>query len=258
MLFFSEVRAQSSSHGRSITVGDTSNQKNETNSNWMNMRGSPALFSIDERRCDRRRKKHASLPIVLGTLAVAVLPSIVVAEETICRGRLWYVTVDNLRVPAGGTCTLQGGHVKGSVKVEAKATLHAYEVRVTGNVQAENARLVLIIRSPRIGGSVQVKQGGSGMLLHSTVEGDVQYEANNQKLLVINIDDPGVPFIFRNSLRTNFNNVKGNVQVIGNQASVQIYCNVIGGNLQCKENKPPLAGRDNQVGGTKEDQCSAF
>jgi hypothetical protein len=59
MLFFSEVRAQSSCHGRSIIVGDTSNQK--TNSNWMNMRSSPALFSIDERRCDRRRKNHASL-----------------------------------------------------------------------------------------------------------------------------------------------------------------------------------------------------
>lgn len=235
----------------------------------MNMRSSPALFSIDERRCDRRRKKHASLRILLGILAVAVSPSIVVAEETICRGRLWHVTVDNLRVPEGGTCTLQGGHVKGTIKVEARATLHAYEVRVVGNVQAENARLVLIIRSPRIGGSVQVKQGGSAMLLHSTVEGDVQFEANNKKLLVINIDDPGVPVIFRNSLRANDNNVGGNVQVIGNQASVQIYRNVIDGNLQCKENRSPqrgsvsaefyfFEGGDNKVRGSKEDQCSAF
>ena len=145
-----------------------------------------------------------------------------------------------------------------TIKVEARATLNAHEVRVVGNVQAENARLVLIIRSPRIGGSVQVKQGGSAMLLYSTVEGDVQYEANNKKLLVINIDDPGVPLIFRNNLRANFNNVGGNVQVIGNQASVQIYHNVIGGNLQCKENRTYVAGRDNKVGGFKEDQCSAF
>jgi hypothetical protein len=43
-----------------------------------------------------------------------------------------------------GTCTLHGGHVKGTVNVEARATLHAYEVRVAGKVQAENARLVLI------------------------------------------------------------------------------------------------------------------
>ena len=155
---------------------------------------------------------------MLGILAVAVLPSIVVAEETICRGRLWHVTVDNLRVPASGSCTLHGGHVKGTVKVEARATLHAYEVRIAGDVQAENARLVLIIRSPRIGGSVQVRQGGSAMLLYSTIEGDVQYEANKKKLFVINIDDTGVPFIFRNSLRAN----------------------------------------DNKVGGIKEDQCSEF
>jgi len=224
----------------------------------MNMRRSPALFSIDERRCDRRRKKHASLRSLLGILAVAVLPSIVVAEETICRDRLWHKTVDNLRVPDGETCILQGGHVKGTVKVETRATLRAYGVRVVGNVQAENARLVLIIRSPRIGGSVRVKQGGSAMLLYSTVEGDVQFEANNKKLLVINIDDPGVPFIFRNRLRANNNNVGGNVQVIGNQAIVQIFRNVIGGNLQCKENRPPLGGRDNQVAGMKEDQCSAL
>jgi hypothetical protein len=126
------------------------------------------------------RKKHASLPILIGILAVAVLPSIVVAEETICRGSLWHVTVDNVRVPEGESCILHGGHVKGTIKVEARATLRAYEVRVVGNVQAENARLVLINRAPRIGGSVQVKQGGSAMLLYSTVDGDVQFEANNR------------------------------------------------------------------------------
>jgi hypothetical protein len=191
---------------------------------------------------------------LLGILAVAVLPSSFVAEETICRGRLWHIRVDNLRVPKGETCNLNGGHVKGTITVEARATLNAREVRVAGNIQAENARLVLIIRSPRIGGSVKVKQGGSAMLLHSIGEGDVQFEANNHKLLVINIDDPGVPLIFRNNLRANFNNVGGNVQVIGNQASVQkIYHNVIGGNLQCKENRPPLAGKDNKVSGINPD-----
>jgi hypothetical protein len=196
--------------------------------------------------------------ILLGILAVAVLPSIVVAEETICRGSLWHVTVDNVRVPEEESCILHGGHVKGTIKVEARATLRAYEVRVAGNVQAENARLVLINRAPRIGGSVQVKQGGSAMLLYSTVEGDVQFEANNKKLLVINIDDPGVPFIFSNRLRANNNNVGGNVQVIGNQATVQIFRNVIGGNLHSKDNRTPLGGRNNKVGGIKEYQCSDF
>jgi hypothetical protein len=213
------------------------------------MRIGPALFSLDERRCYR---------ILLGILAVAVLPSGVVAEETICRGRLWHVSVDNLRVPKGETCTLNRGHVKGTITVEARATLKAREVRVAGNIQAENARLILILRSPRIGGSVQVKQGGSAMLLHSIVEGDVEFEANNQKLLVINIDDPGVPPIFRNMLRANFNHVGGNVQVIGNNATVQIYHNVIGGYLHCKGNRLPLAGKGNEVGGVKTDQCSAL
>ena len=96
------------------------------------------------------------------------------------------------------------------------------------------------------------------MLLYSTVEGDVQFEANNKKLLVINIDDPGVPFIFSNRLRANDNNVGGNVQVIGNQATVQVFRNVIGGNLHCKDNRSPLGGGDNKVGGIKEYQCADF
>jgi hypothetical protein len=73
---------------------------------------------------------------------------------------------------------------------------------------------------------------------------------------VITIDDPGVPLIFRNSLRANFNKVGGNVQVIGNRASVQTYRNVIDGNFAVQGELAPLAGRDNQVGGIKAEQCS--
>ena len=40
------------------------------------------------------------------------------AEERVCRGTIGAVTVDNLRVPQGATCTLNGTYVKGTVKVE--------------------------------------------------------------------------------------------------------------------------------------------
>ena len=45
------------------------------------------------------------------------------AEERTCRGTIGAVTVDNLRVPQGATCTLNGTHVKGTVKVQRGATL---------------------------------------------------------------------------------------------------------------------------------------
>ena len=206
----------------------------------MNIRGIGALSSRDEVNCDRERKKHAILRLLLGMLALAVLPSIVVAEERTCRGDLGGAAVDNLRVPDGATCTLSRNHVKGNIKVESRATLYARGVRVGGNVQAQNARLVSVTQASRIGGSVQVKQGGSATVLDSTVQGDIQYEANN------------------NSLRANDNHVGGNVQVIGNHARAEIYRNVIDGNLQCKENSPRPGGRGNDVRGNKENQCSAF
>ncbi|MGH8574691.1 MAG: hypothetical protein ACREX8_19290, partial [Gammaproteobacteria bacterium] len=64
------------------------------------------------------------------------------AEERTCKGSLGQVTVDNVRVPAGHTCTMTGTYVKGTVKVESRATLNASGVRVVGNIQAENHRSV--------------------------------------------------------------------------------------------------------------------
>jgi hypothetical protein len=173
-------------------------------------------------------------------LALVLLPAILLAEETTCRGKLGTVTVDNLRVPDGARCTLDRTRVKGTIKVESGASLDARGVRVVGNVQAENARRVSVSQSSRVGGSVQIKQGGSASVLNSHVEGDIQYDAN------------------RSSLSANDSRVGGNVQIIGNNGRAEIYRNTIDGNLQCKENSPRPVGGGNKVGGNKEDQCSAF
>ena len=90
-------------------------------------------------------------------LALGAAPAL--AGIYVCRGSLGAVTVDNLRVPDGARCRLQGTRVQGTVKVERDATLTASRINVVGNVQAENARHVHVARSA-IGGSVQVKQGG--------------------------------------------------------------------------------------------------
>ena len=99
--------------------------------------------------------------IALAVMAMTLLfAAPVLAEERTCRGSIGAVTVDNLRVPQGATCTLSGTYIKGTLKVERDATLKASRVRVVGNVQAENHQAV-IINSSTIGGSVQLKQGGS-------------------------------------------------------------------------------------------------
>ncbi len=159
------------------------------------------------------------------------------AEETTCAGALAGITVDNLRVPSGRTCSLDATRVKGSVKVERNATLYARGVRVVGNVQAENARLVSVKAGSTVGGSIQIKQGGAATLHRVKATGDIQFESNSGALSALD------------------NSVGGTLQAFQNRGGVRIANNAIDGNLQCKENAPVPAGGGNLVQGSKEDQC---
>jgi hypothetical protein len=171
--------------------------------------------STKEGRGDMRRTP------VLTALAVAAglgVPATAAAEERTCRGTLGAVPVDNLRVPQGATCTLSGTRVQGTVKVERDATLRASGIRVIGNVQAENHRHVTLRGGSTVGGSVQLKQGGSATIDANRVTGDIQLFTN-----------------------------RGTQSVTGNR---------VNGNLQCKENVPAPTGGGNIVQGNKEDQCA--
>jgi hypothetical protein len=176
---------------------------------------------------------------VLGLmLATALAPASASAEERTCRGSLGAVTVDNLRVPQGASCTLTGTRVKGTIKVERAATLRAQAVRVIGNVQGENAARVNVTQGSRVGGSVQIKQGGAAKVLDSFVNADIQYDANS------------------GALEASRNDVGGSIQVFQNTGGVHISRNTVDGNLQCKENRPAPTGGGNVVQGNKEDQCA--
>lgn len=152
--------------------------------------------------------------VTAGTFAVAPTAH---AEERDCRGTIGAVTVDNLRVPSGASCTLRGTRIQGTVKVETGARLDASDIRVIGNVQAEGHRDVRLVSST-VGGSVQLKQGGT---------------ANVQR-----------------------NDINGDLQSFTNRGSQTFNRNTIDGNLQCKENVPAPTGGGNIVGGNKEDQCA--
>jgi len=149
-------------------------------------------------------------------LGVVALPAF--AEERTCRGTLGSVTVDNLRVPQGATCTLNGTRVTGTIKVERDATLKASAIRVIGNIHAENHRHVSVTGGSRVDGSLQVKQGGGATVSRSIFGSDVQFFTNS--------------------------------------GAISITSNRIDGNLQCKENRPAPTGGGNVVQGNKEDQCA--
>ena len=177
--------------------------------------------------------------MIASTALLALVATHAHAEETVCRSALGAVTVDNLRVPPGARCELSGTWVAGTVLVERGAVLIGRQVRVVGNVQAENARNVRLARA-RVGGSVQLKQGGAASIVNSTISGDLQLDSN------------------RAALKAATNRIGGSLQAFQNTGGLEISGSRIDGNLQCKENTPPPVGGANVVHGSKEDQGAAL
>jgi hypothetical protein len=185
----------------------------------------------------RSKRRTLVLGAALGGLLATPVGAL--AEEQECIGAIGPVTVDNVRVPEGAACTMDGTLVQGTVKVERGATLEAQGIRVIGNVQGEGAANVTL-RSSTVGGSVQVKQGGAAETTGSRVTGDIQYDQQSGPLRIAD------------------NVVNGSVQVVANRGGATIVTNTIDGNLQCKENLPPPTGGGNLVHGNAEDQCAAL
>jgi hypothetical protein len=184
--------------------------------------------------------KRAAMLAGAAVAGVLAVPAAAAADEVECTGTIAAVTVDNVRVPQGRACSLDGTLVKGTVKVERDATLDANAVEVIGNVQAEGAASVVVRGGSSVGGSIQVKQGGAAETIASQVTGDIQYDQQTGPLRVVD------------------NFVGGSVQVVANRGGILVATNTIDGNLQCKENAPPVAGSGNLVHGNAEDQCAAM
>lgn len=181
--------------------------------------------------------------ILLATVAAIGLlwasVSVARAADATCNGALGALRFENLEVPAGATCTLNGTTVDGNIKVYNNATLLANNVTVGGNIQADGAANVVVGGNSTVGGSVQIKQGGGASVNQTRVDGDIQLESNQAALAVA------------------FNRVGGNVQVFQNTGGATINDNVIDRNLQCKQNTPAPTGARNQAA-SFEDQCAGF
>jgi hypothetical protein len=161
----------------------------------------------------------ASIPLALTAALFVVSPAH--ADDRRCSGTIRSASIDgNVIVPDGRTCTLIGTRVDDNVLVEEDARLVARGVRVGGNIQAENHERVVVRGRSRIGGSIQLKQGGGGRLLRSTVNADIQ--------------------------------------LFSNDGLFEVRHNRVDGNLQCKSNDPRPVGGDNVVEGNKEDQCRSL
>src|SRR5687767_1345532 len=83
-----------------------------------------------------------AIVLILSTSTPPSLPvsspnsSVVEGGDITCQGLLGAITVDNLYVPQGSTCALDGTIVKGTIKVETGASLTVRQITVFGNIQA--------------------------------------------------------------------------------------------------------------------------
>jgi hypothetical protein len=188
-------------------------------------------------------KPHALTSRRAITAAVVAVASLfatpAMAEETVCVGTIGAVSLDNVLVPDGATCMLDGTRLNGNIVVGTAASLDAVRVTVNGNVQAEGANSVAVRGRSSIGGSIQIVQGFSAVIANSRINGDVLFDENKAPL------------------RASRNSIGGNLQAFKNTGGLHINDNVIKGNLQCKENVPTPTGSGNSAS-SKEDQCAAL
>jgi DUF4097 and DUF4098 domain-containing protein YvlB len=176
--------------------------------------------------------------IVLSSLAAAIaFAAPAQAEEFTCTGTLGAVSLDNIFVPDGATCTLNGTRANGNVVVGTGATLDATSIKINGNVQAEGAAFVRVVGNSSVGGSVQIVQGGRATVQRAIINGSLQMESNNGQLKASN------------------NQIGADLQAFQNNGGVTLRNNRIDGNLQCKENSPAPVGGGNRAD-SKEDQCA--
>jgi hypothetical protein len=246
------------------------------------------------------------------TLAVLALMGLSVgspaahADDFRCVGVVGPITVDNVVVPRGAECMLDGTRVLGNVKTKRGGNLFMFGAAVHGNVQGKTGSTAGAVRSridgdyqcdgcvsqdlalSSLGGNFQVTGADDhAFIVGSSVAGDVEivdsgsvegflaveesifgenvkFEKNAGEMLIHENEIGGELQIFENNLVPRFqigqfteNQVGGNMQIFKNQGPSEVSGNIVGENLQCKENVPPPIGGGN-VAEQKEDQCAAL
>lgn len=180
----------------------------------------------------------ATIAMLLGLMAFG-LAAPAVADVT-CTGTIGAQTIgDNVIVPDGAQCTLDGTTVDGNVLVGRSAQLTARNVTIDGNIQDDNGNAGNVtVTNSRVNGNIQLEQGTSVTVTGTDIDGDLQLESN------------------RGALRSDGNEIGGNLQANQNTGGLTINGNTIDGNLQCQSNNPPPTGGGNAVRGNAEGQCA--
>lgn len=193
-----------------------------------------------------------------------------------CDGTLGAIDVDDVEVPDGATCILDGTRVDGNVIVGDGATLDVIGAHIEGNIQAEDTHEVRTGQRTFVGGNIQVKRQAVVWIDDTVIDGDLQVEEGGASLVVYGtviggnlqfqkaasaiVEDSWIDGDLQmqenwDALAVLRTDVRGNLQVFKNTGGVTLVDNRIEQTLQCGENEPEPTGSGN-LAGEKEGQCS--
>ncbi|HUE95444.1 MAG TPA: hypothetical protein VMN39_02235 [Longimicrobiaceae bacterium] len=230
-----------------------------------------------ERESEMKRKLVVLSLSIVGVLATALVTGSASADDTQCDGALPFGTYDNVIVPPGENCAIDGSEILGNLKIEPNAGVVVVQnTTIVGNLQGEQF-LSLELSESTVHGNVQVKKQGNVEVCGNTIRGDLQVEEGVGGEVEIGYsgapaDEPPVePTCAGNTIL--FGNLKveknvmtygqiagnyvkrGNLQVFENTGPLDISDNQVPkGNLQCSKNSPDPTGGGNTAK-QKEEQC---
>jgi hypothetical protein len=207
------------------------------------------------------------------------------ATATECSGSLTG-SFENIRVPAGATCTLDGATVSGSIRVGDGATLITDDSTVAMNVFARDAASVQLIDTVALGEiNLQRTSGGitigsEGCAVDPVADGNIVLldndgpiavcfmtlrnlivQRNSDRIGLFHNDVSNNLIVTQNSgrvIRVRDNVVGGNTLITQNTSSklILVKANTVSGNIGCTGNTLVPTVTTNTVGGSYQGQCA--
>jgi hypothetical protein len=214
-------------------------------------------------------------------------------EVLTCEATVTGVTVDDVVVPANGSCTLIDSAVAGNVFVSSNAFFQASNTDIGGKVRGDHALTVFIDTDSTVGRSVKTHETTQVFVFNATVGGDIEVDGTDEVVQICGttvtdgdieversgtdllIGDPqavdcagntvsrGDVEIERNFTDVEFvvrgNAIQGDLEVSRNTGPVPKFVqdNTGGDQLECEGNSDPFTASGNTGWDEQEGQCAA-
>ena len=174
-------------------------------------------------------------------------------------------THDDIIVPPGATCILDGVNVRGNVTVQQDAVFKMFFTQVGGNVQGKNAD-VIQMQFSTVGGNLKVPNAGhpdylSAFTLLSTVDGNAHINNHRNGAILLQSSQFLGNLHVRGNSGSSFgefavdNFVAGNFDFEENGPGGlrKVLDNTVGERLRCRDNAAPFINGPND--GEEEEGC---